>query len=217
MRFLVFSVLVLQRLDPLPDSLLLSLALRRLTSPTRYLPLAYRYPAGGVFEPDREDNMPRMPPSNIDIHLESPRQWSPISYAFLGDAVYELYVRRLFFTPPSKPLEYDLKCKRAVRAEAQDAVLRHLMDVHFFSDDELGIVKWGRNASYGNTPQRLRGKGKGGFAIYRNASALECVVGYLYMTDMARLEEMMGHQLVVEGNFYYKEDCDIFGFQIVFE
>jgi ribonuclease-3 family protein len=133
--------------------------------------------------------MPRMPPS--DIHLQSPRQWSPISYAFLGDGVWELYIRRLFFAPPSRPLEYDLKCKRAVRAEAQDLVLRHLIDADFFSDDELGIVKWGRNASYGNTPQRLRGKGKGGFAIYRNASALECVVGYMYMTDLARLEEMM--------------------------
>lgn len=142
-----------------------------------------------MFEPDREDNMPRMPPS--DIHLQSPRQWSPISFAFLGDAVWELYIRRLFFAPPSRPLEYDLKCKRAVKAEAQDGVLRHLVDAEFFSPEELGILKWGRNASYGNTPQRLRGKGKGGFAIYRNASALECVVGYLYMTDLARLEEMM--------------------------
>ena len=56
----------------------------------------------------------------------------------------------------------------------------------------MKVVKWGRNASYGNVPTRLRGKnGKGGFATYRNASALECVVGYLYMTDSARLETMM--------------------------
>lgn len=63
--------------------------------------------------------------------------------------------------------------------------------VYSFADEELGIVKWGRNASYGNTPQRLRGKGRGGFAIYRNASALECVVGFLYMTNFERLESMM--------------------------
>ena len=56
----------------------------------------------------------------------------------------------------------------------------------------MKVVKWGRNASYGNVPTRLRGKhGKGGFATYRNASALECVVGYLYMTDMERLEATM--------------------------
>ncbi|EEH58181.1 uncharacterized protein MICPUCDRAFT_8212, partial [Micromonas pusilla CCMP1545] len=112
--------------------------------------------------------------------------------AFLGDAVWELYVRRLFFAPPTRPRTYDLKCKRAVRAEAQDVVLRKLVDRGFFTDEEMKVVKWGRNASYGNVPTRLRGKnGKGGFATYRNASALECVVGYLYMTDSARLETMM--------------------------
>jgi ribonuclease-3 family protein len=146
-------------------------------------------PPSGPFEPDREDGMPKMPPS--DIHLQAPGKWSPIAYAFLGDAVWELYVRRLFFSPPQKPLEYDLKCKRAVKAEAQDWILRKLVGKNFFTDDETKIIKWGRNAAYGNVPTRLRGKGKGGFAVYRNASALECFVGYLYMTDLRRLEEMM--------------------------
>ena len=160
-------------------------------------------PPPGPFAPDREDGMPRMPPS--DIHLQAPGKWSPIAYAFLGDAVWELYVRRLFFAPPARPLEYDLKCKRAVRAEAQDAVLRTLLANEFFTPEETKIVKWGRNASYGNVPTRLRGKNKsknkngGGFATYRNASALECVVGYLYMTDLPRLEEMMaGLGVVIE-------------------
>jgi hypothetical protein len=43
-------------------------------------------PPAGEFEADRPDGMPRMPPS--DIQLQSPRQWSPIAYAFLGDAVW---------------------------------------------------------------------------------------------------------------------------------
>ena len=148
-------------------------------------------PPPGPFALDREDGMPRMPPS--DIHLQAPGKWSPIAYAFLGDAVWELYVRRLFFAPPARPLEYDLKCKRAVRAEAQDAVLRTLVATNFFTAEETKVVKWGRNASYGNVPTRLRGKKNkaGGFATYRNASALECFVGYLYMTDLPRLEEMM--------------------------
>lgn len=148
-------------------------------------------PSAGVqsFERDRADGMPKMPPSTIE--MQNPGKWSPIAYAFLGDAVWELYVRRLFFAPPTRPLEYDLKCKRAVKAEAQDVILRMLVANNIFTDDELRIVKWGRNASYGSIPTRLRGKGKGGHAIYRNASALECVVGYLYMTDLARLEFIM--------------------------
>jgi ribonuclease-3 family protein len=93
--------------------------------------------------------------------------------AFLGDAVFELYARGVFFYPPAKPLEYDLKTKRLARAE------------------EVSIVKWGRNAAYGNIPTRLKGKGKGGHGTYRNASALECLVGYLYVVDRARLQEVM--------------------------
>ena len=138
--------------------------------------------------------MPTIPPN--DTHLKSPKQWSPVSYAFLGDAVWELYVRRAFFAPPCKPVEYDLKTKRAARAEAQDMVLRELIDESnekpFFTEEELAVVRWGRNGgSAGNTPSRLRGKKKGGFATYRNASALECVVGYLYITDGTRLQVMM--------------------------
>ena len=136
--------------------------------------------------------MAPIPPN--DVHLKSPKQWSPVSFAFLGDAVWELYVRRAFFAPPCKPVDYDLKTKRAARAEAQDMVLRALMDEAdpFFTEEELAVVRWGRNGGRaGNTPSRLRGKNKGGFAIYRNASALECVVGYLYISDGDRLQQMM--------------------------
>ena len=62
-----------------------------------------------------------------------------------------------FFARAARPLDYDLKCKRAVRAEAQDAALRHLIEVGHFADEELRVVKWGRNASYGIVPTRLRG------------------------------------------------------------
>jgi len=130
-------------------------------------------------------------PQTVDLRGKSPRQWSPIALAFLGDAVFEIYVRGVLFYPPAKPLEYDLKTKRLARAEAQDFLLRHLIDVDALSEDELSIVKWGRNAAYGNIPTRLKGKGKGGHSTYRNASALECLLGYLYVADRSRLEEIM--------------------------
>lgn len=129
-------------------------------------------------------------PDIIDIGTKTPRQWSPIALAFLGDAVWELYTRAWLFNPPTKPLDYDLKTKRLARAEAQDFILRALVDGDTLSEEELSVVKWGRNAAYGNVPTRLRGKGKGGHGTYRNASALECLIGYIYVADRARLEEL---------------------------
>jgi len=129
-------------------------------------------------------------PDIIDIGTKSARQWSPIALAFLGDAVWELYARAWLFNPPTKPLDYDLKTKKLARAEAQDWILRALVDGEALSEDELSVVKWGRNAAYGNVPTRLRGKGKGGHGTYRNASALECLTGYLYVADRARLQEI---------------------------
>lgn len=132
------------------------------------------------------------PPDLVDLGGKSARQWSPIALAFLGDAVFEMYARGVLFYPPSKPLEYDLKTKRVARAEAQDFLLRLLVSEGTLNEEETSIVKWGRNAAYGNIPTRLKGKGKGGHGTYRNASALECLIGFLYVTDRARLEQVMG-------------------------
>jgi ribonuclease III family protein len=52
---------------------------------------------------------------------------------------------------------------------------------------ERGIVKWGRNAQTGKVPERLRANGK----LYREATALEVLVGYLYVCDRDRLDELM--------------------------
>jgi ribonuclease-3 family protein len=143
-----------------------------------------------------------VPEDLVDLRGKSARQWSPIALAFLGDAVFELYARGVLFYPPAKPLDYDLKTKRLARAEAQDFLLRLLIDSDTLSEEEVSIVKWGRNAAYGNIPTRLKGKGKGGHGTYRNASALECLLGYLYVVDRARLREVMAivmSETAIEG------------------
>ena len=47
--------------------------------------------------------------------LASPDVWSVVRCERPG--ARELYIRRLFFAPPARPNDYDMKCKRAVRAE----------------------------------------------------------------------------------------------------
>lgn len=103
---------------------------------------------------------------------------SPSALAYLGDAVYELYVRQSLVFPPQRIQAYHQQVVSWVRAESQAAKLDRLL-VHL-TESELAIVKRGRNAS----PQRLKRVDP---EIYQKATALETLVGYLHLTDPERL------------------------------
>jgi ribonuclease-3 family protein len=78
------------------------------------------------------------------------------------------------------------KVSRVTRAETQAAVVAALSAAHL-SAEERQLVKWGRNAQTGKVPERLRASGH----VYRDATSLEVLVGYLYVSNPARLEELM--------------------------
>ena len=133
-------------------------------------------------------------PAPPDISANAPREFSPISYALLGDAVWELVVRSYLFAPRSKPSTYDSKVKKLARAESQAYAYRKIIsDGIRLTDEELDVCKWGRNADYSNVPKRLRGKKSqgGGHDIYRQASALEVILGWWMVTDDERLDEVL--------------------------
>ena len=79
------------------------------------------------------------------------------------------------------------KVSQVTRAEGQAAALAGLIAAGSLSAAELALLKWGRNATTGKVPERLRGNG----GIYREATALEVLCGYLYVTSPARLDEIM--------------------------
>ena len=79
------------------------------------------------------------------------------------------------------------KVSQVTRAEGQAAALAGLVAAGALSATELAVLKWGRNASTGKVPERLRGNG----GTYREATALEVLCGYLYVTSPARLDEVM--------------------------
>lgn len=131
--------------------------------------------------------MPRWLPESPDLRGAPPRSWSPAALAFLGDAVWELYARRFYFAPARLHATYVAKVTSTTRAEAQAAVVTALAAKGHLTEAELGIVKWGRNAQTGKVPERLRANGK----LYREATSLEVLVGYLYVSDRARLDDLM--------------------------
>ncbi|MEG4282668.1 ribonuclease III domain-containing protein [Microcoleus sp. A006_D1] len=107
---------------------------------------------------------------------------SPAAWAYLGDAVYELYIRSSYLMPPKRLQAYHELVVGQVRAETQ---ARHLRSISpYLSSTELAIVKRGRNAVSGRSKRADP-------EIYQQASSLETLVGYLYLTDPERLTEIM--------------------------
>lgn len=113
---------------------------------------------------------------------------SPHALAYLGDAIYELYVRSYYLLPPKRSQDYHRLVVAQVRAEAQALHLRSLTP--YLTNTELDIVRRGRNATT-KPPKRVNPE------IYQQASSLETLVGYLYLSDYPRLTQLL-HKLSFE-------------------
>lgn len=84
--------------------------------------------------------------------------------------------------PPRRLQAYHELVVGQVRAETQ---ARHLRSISpYLNSTELAIVKRGRNAVSGRSKRADP-------EIYQQASSLETLVGYLYLTDPERLTEIM--------------------------
>lgn len=110
------------------------------------------------------------------------QQISPAALAYLGDAIYELYVRMSYLLPLQRIENYHHLVVAQVRAETQALHLRSL--IPHLRQTELEIVRRGRNAAT-RRPKRVDPE------IYQQATSLETLIGYLYLTDSQRLTELL--------------------------
>ncbi|MBR8831020.1 MAG: Mini-ribonuclease 3 [Chroococcopsis gigantea SAG 12.99] len=109
-------------------------------------------------------------------------QLSPASLAYIGDAVYELYIRRYYLLPPKRIKDYHERVVAQVRAETQAHFLTLLEPD--LTPTEQEVLRKGRNGATGK-PRRLSAH------IYQRATSLETLIGYLYLTDPPRLEFLL--------------------------
>ncbi|XP_010462355.1 PREDICTED: uncharacterized protein LOC104742956 [Camelina sativa] len=120
--------------------------------------------------------------------VEKPRSvFNAASLAYIGDSIYEIYARRHFLFPPLSIEEYNDRVRAVVRCEAQYALLQKLVDDDFLTKDERDVLRWGKNVGSVKT----RSTRRAGVAVYNKASSLETLIGYLYLSNGKRLEEMM--------------------------
>lgn len=120
----------------------------------------------------------------VSLGLLSQRVQSlpPVALAYIGDAVFELYVRMHFVWPPQRIQAFHQQVVSHVKAEQQADYLAQLLPL--LNEPEADIVRRGRNAT-SKSPRRLSAK------VYRQATAFETLVGYLYITDQKRLFELL--------------------------
>ena len=112
-------------------------------------------------------------------------QKNPIVLAYLGDTVYDLYVRTALVKQFGLHVN-ELNAKAGiVNAKAQSQASERLAGL--FTQQEAEIFKRGRNAKVGSVPKNME------VADYHRATGLEAVMGYLFLTGQhERLEQLMG-------------------------
>lgn len=121
--------------------------------------------------------LPAMP-----IEVTQLQQLSPNALAYLGDAVYELYIRNYYLYPPKRSQTYHRLVVAQVKAETQ--ALHLLSLIPHLNKGELEVVRRGRNAAIGK-PRRAEPE------IYQQATSLETLIGYLHLTDRKRLLQLL--------------------------
>ncbi len=109
----------------------------------------------------------------------------PLTMAYIGDCVYELYIRNNLVNETSlKPHSLHIETIKFVKAKAQAELLEKIMDR--LNEEEKDIVRRGRNAQNHHVPKNVS------VHEYMHATAFETLIGYLYLTKQyTRLKEIL--------------------------
>ena len=110
---------------------------------------------------------------------------SPLIWAYIGDCVYELYIRtNLVDNTNFKPHKLHIETIKYVKAKSQAEFLEKIEDK--LTDEEKDIVRRGRNAENHHLPKNSN------VQEYMRATAFEALIGYLYLTKkFKRLKEIL--------------------------
>lgn len=115
-----------------------------------------------------------------DVNLMSPLIW-----AYVGDCVYELYVRTyLINTTDLKPHKLHIEAIKYVKAQSQANTLQKIYSN--LTNEEKEIVRRGRNAENHHLPKNAN------IQEYMYSTAFEALIGYLYLTKQTlRLKDIL--------------------------
>jgi len=113
-----------------------------------------------------------------DVDVKS---YSPLSLAYIGDAVYEVIIRTILLNQGNMPVnKYHHRASRLVNAAAQSQMMHILEPI--LTEEEVAVYKRGRNAKSYTSAKHAS------VIDYRRATGFEALIGYLYLKeDMERI------------------------------
>ena len=127
------------------------------------------------------------------------RTYSPLTLAYIGDCVYEIIIRTIVVGKGNRQTsKLHQTTTKLVKAHSQ-AVLAELISP-ILIEEEADILRRGRNAKSATMAKNAT------VADYRMATALEALVGYIYLTNkMDILLELIKYGLEKEEFAWLKE------------
>jgi ribonuclease-3 family protein len=127
--------------------------------------------------------------AGVLLEPEAARQLSPLVLAYIGDTVFDLYVRTsLVLKRRGNAGALHRQSVALVNARAQAQLARRVFEN--LDADEKDIFMRGRNAKSATVPKNMS------VADYRQATALEAVLGYLYLTGRTgKMEDILKEAL----------------------
>ncbi len=131
------------------------------------------------------ENLSKMIKNNIkDIEI---KMFNPPLLAYIGDAVFELFIRTLVVAEGSSQAgEAHKKAVSFVKAKSQAKIIEGIHE--YLTEEEKRIVKRGRNAKTGSMPRHAE------VMEYKYATGFECLLGYLYLNgQIIRLFEILSY------------------------
>ncbi len=124
---------------------------------------------------------------DLNVDKMNTKLLNPLTLAYMGDAVLDQHVREyIVLKLRSKPNRLHQVSKQYVSAKSQAQTLETLIDEDWFTEEELDILKRGRNAKSYTKAKNTD------IQTYRKSSAIEAVLGYLYLEhNEERLKELL--------------------------
>ncbi|MBO5505168.1 MAG: ribonuclease III [Clostridia bacterium] len=115
-----------------------------------------------------------------------PNQYSALELAYIGDAIYEIYVRTMIIADTNCPMKkLHKEATNLVKAKAQADYFRAIEGI--LTEEEMAVFKRGRNTN--SRPPK-----NADLIDYKIATGVEALIGYTYLKgDEDRLNVLLGY------------------------